>query len=73
MVLPCSPLLQAQLTMRAEAHKFEVVVVRLAVYENEIRPDVAVAMIAPFAGQRVVEIPLRQRPVGGERVDDLHQ
>ena len=32
---------QPELTMRAEAHKFEAVVIRLAVDENEIRPDVA--------------------------------
>jgi hypothetical protein len=36
--------------MRAKAHKFEAVVIRLAVDENEIRPDVAVAVIVPFAG-----------------------
>jgi len=47
--------------MRAKAHKFEAVVVRLAVDENEIRPDVAVAVIVPFAGQRVIEIPARRR------------
>jgi len=36
--------------MRAKAHKFEAVVIRLAVNQDEIRPDVAVAVIAPFAG-----------------------
>jgi hypothetical protein len=59
--------------MRAKAHKFEAVVIRLAVDENEIRPDVAVAVIAPFAGQWVIEIPVRQRRVGGEQVDYFHQ
>jgi hypothetical protein len=59
--------------MRAKAHKFEAVVIRLAVDENEIRPDVAVAVIAPFAGQLVIEIPARQRRVGGEQVDDFYQ
>jgi len=29
-----------KLTMRAKAHKFEAVVVRLAVDENQIRPDI---------------------------------
>ncbi len=46
-------------------HKFEAVVIRLAVDENEIRPDVAVALVA------------RQQCVGGEQVDNqvdnLHQ
>ena len=41
---------QPKLTMRAKAHKFEAFVIRLAVNENEIRPDVAVAVIVPFAG-----------------------
>ena len=57
---------QPKLTMRAKAHKFEAVVIRLAVDENEIRPDVAVAVIVPFAGQWVIEIPARQWRVGGE-------
>jgi len=64
---------QTKLTMRAKAHKFETFVIRLTVDENEVRPDVAVAVIVPFAGQWVIEIPVRQRCVGGEQVDDLHQ
>jgi len=59
--------------MQTKAHKFEAVVVRLAVVENEIRPDVAVAVVVPFAGQWVIEMPARQQRVGGEQVDDLHQ
>jgi hypothetical protein len=61
------------LAMGAKAYEFEAVVIRLAVDENEVRPDVAVAIIAPFAGQRVIEIPARQRRVGGEQVNDLHE
>ena len=34
-------LLQAKLAMRAKAHKFEALVIRLTVDQNEIRPDVA--------------------------------
>jgi len=64
---------QPKFTMRAEAHKFKAVVIRLAVDENLIRPDVAVAVIVPFARQGVIEIPVRQRCVGGEQVDDPHQ
>ncbi len=44
--------------MRAQAHKFEALVIRLAVDQNEIRPEVAVAVIVPFAGQGVIEIPV---------------
>src|SRR5260370_1244849 len=67
---PCS---QAKLAMRAKAHEFEAVVIRLAVDENEIRSEMAVTVIGPFAGQWVIEIPARQRRVGGEQVDGLHQ
>jgi hypothetical protein len=49
--------------MQAKAHKIEALVIRLAVDQNEIRPDVAVAVIVPFAGQWVIEIPARQRRV----------
>jgi len=59
--------------VRAKAHKFEALVIRLAVDQNEIRPDVAVAVIVPFAGQWVIEIAARQRRVAGEQVHDLHQ
>ena len=59
--------------VRPKAHEFEAVIIRLAVDENEIRFDMAVAMIAPFAGKCVIEVPARQRRVGGEQVDDLHQ
>jgi hypothetical protein len=57
--------------MRATAHKFEAILIRLAVEENEIRPDVTITVILPFAGQWVIEIPGRQRSVGGEQIDDL--
>jgi hypothetical protein len=33
----------------------EVLIIRLAVEENAIGLDMAVAVIAPFAGQRVIE------------------
>jgi len=58
--------------VRAKAHQFEAVSVRLAVDKNEIRPDVAVTVIVPFAGQRVIEIPPRERHVGREELNDLH-
>jgi hypothetical protein len=57
--------------MRAEPYKFQAFVIGLAVEENEIRPDVAVSVIVPFAGQSVIEIPARQRRVHGEQVNDL--
>jgi hypothetical protein len=56
--------------MRAEANKFQAVVIRLAVEKNKIGLDVAVAVILPFTEQWVIEIPARQRCVGGEQVDE---
>jgi len=64
---------QPKLTVRAKAHKFEAVVIWLPVNEHEIGPDVAVAVIVPFTGRCVIEIPAWQRRVGGEQDDDLHQ
>jgi hypothetical protein len=37
--------------MRAQAHKFQTVVIRLSVEKDEIRPDVTIAVILP-AGDR---------------------
>jgi hypothetical protein len=48
----------------SKAHEFEAVIVRLAVNENKIKHYVAVAVIAPFAGERTIEIPAWQRCVG---------
>jgi hypothetical protein len=41
--------------MRAKAHQFKALAIRLAVDRDEIRSDVSVAVIVPFAGQRVIE------------------
>ncbi len=54
--------------MRAKTHELEVVIIRLAVDENEIGLDMAVAMVAPFAGQRVIEIPVRERLISGQQI-----
>ena len=59
--------------MRTETHEFETVIIRLAIDENEIGFDMAVTVIAPFSGQRMIEIPARQRSICGEQVDDLRQ
>ena len=42
-----------------KAYKFEAVVIRLAVDENEIRLDVAIAVIIPFPGKWVVYLTSR--------------
>lgn len=59
--------------MRSEAHQFEAVVTRFAVEKNEIGLDMAVAMVAPFARQRMIEIAARERPISSEQIDNFHQ
>ncbi len=49
--------------MRAEADKLKAGFIRLAVDQDEVGLDVAVAVIVPFAGKRVIEIPPGQRLV----------
>jgi hypothetical protein len=46
--------------MRAEPDKLKGHIIRLAVNQNEVGSDVAVAVIAPLAAERVIEIPSRQ-------------
>jgi len=45
--------------VRAEPNKLEAGVVRLSINEDQIGPDVAVAVIAPLAAERMIEIPAR--------------
>ena len=54
---------QAKLAVRAEADKLKARLVRLAVNEDEVGPDVAIAVIAPLATELVIEIPPGQRLV----------
>jgi hypothetical protein len=42
--------------MRTETHEFEIIDVWFPVKQNEIRPNVAIAVIAPFARERVIEV-----------------
>jgi allophanate hydrolase subunit 2 len=55
--------------VRAEADELEVRFVRLAVDQDEVGPYVTIAVIAPLAAERVVEIPPGQRLVLGQYGD----
>ena len=59
--------------MRAEADKLKAGLVRLAVDQNEVGLDVAVAVIVPFAGERVIEIPPGQRLVLRQQRDGFQE
>jgi hypothetical protein len=41
--------------VRAEPDKLKARIVRLAVDQDEVRPDVAIAVVAPLAAERVIE------------------
>jgi len=49
--------------MRTETDKLKACIVRLAADQNEVGPDMAVAVIAPLAAERVIEIAPGQRLV----------
>jgi hypothetical protein len=48
--------------MRAEPDKFNRPIIRLAVDQDEVRPDVAIPAIAPLASKRVIKVSPWQNP-----------
>ena len=64
---------KTKLAVRAEPDKLKAFIVRLAVNQDEVWPDVAIAVIAPLATQRVIEIAARQRLIVCQRVDGFEQ
>jgi hypothetical protein len=57
--------------MRSKSDPFQPGFVRLAVNQNEIGPDVAVAVIAPFSRQGVIEETSRRNSIVGKEIDRL--
>ena len=55
--------LPEQLAMRAQADELEGLRVRLPVDEQEVRPKVALPVVGPLAGELVVMVGGRERPV----------
>jgi hypothetical protein len=47
--------------------------VGFSIDQDEIGFDVAVAMIRPFSGKRMIVVAVRQRYISSEQIDDLHQ
>ncbi len=52
---------QAQLGVRAKPNQLQPFCAGLSVNQYQIRPNVAIPMIAPFAGQRVIPVTCRQQ------------
>jgi hypothetical protein len=70
---PLSLKSQTKLAVRTETHKLKVVVIWLAVNEHEIGPDVAIAMIAPFSRQGMIEVAARQWRIRSQQIHGRHQ
>lgn len=49
--------------MRAETHELQLSVIWLTVNQHQIRPDMAIPVVFPATGQRMVKMPLGQRLV----------
>lgn len=58
--------LKAKFTVRTETNQIEVIIIRLPVDQNQIWFDVAVAMIRPFTGKRMVKVAMEQWCIGRE-------
>ena len=52
--------------MGTQAYEVEVVGIRLAIDQHQVGPNVAVAMVLPRPGQRMIVMALRQGPIGGQ-------
>jgi hypothetical protein len=63
----------AKLAVRAEPDKLKGRIIRLAVDQNEIGSDVTVAVIAPLAAERMIEIPSRLQKLVLRPIHTIHQ
>ena len=59
--------------MGAEPDEVQVFVVGFSVDEDQVGPDMAIAVVAPVAGKPVVVIPARQGRIGRNEVYYLHE
>ena len=59
--------------MRTKTHEFEIMVVWFPVNQNEVGPDVAIAVITPLARERVIEVTSRQQCIRSQHVDGFYQ
>ena len=64
---------KTKLAVRAEPDKLKACIVRLAVDQDEVGPDVAIAVIAPLAAERMIEIAARQRLILRQHADRFEQ
>jgi hypothetical protein len=60
--------LQTQFAVGAEAHQFETFSVGLAVDQDEVRADVAIPVVLPFSGKRVIDLARRERRIDHQKL-----
>ena len=56
--IPTEAGLETEFAVGAETNQVEMIVIRLPADQNQIRFDVAVAMIRPFTGEGMIEVAL---------------
>jgi hypothetical protein len=59
--------------MRTQPYEFDRVGVGQSVDQDEVRPDMAVAMVRPLVDQRMIVEFRVERLVGGKQADDAEQ
>ncbi len=65
--------LQAQFTVRTKTDQVEMIVIHLPIDEYQIRLDMAIVMIRPFTGKRMIEVATGKWFVGGKKIHNPHQ
>jgi hypothetical protein len=53
--------------------QFQSLIVRLAVEEHKVGPDVAIPVILPFVHQWVIPVTSLERPIGGQDAHDRNK
>ena len=59
--------------MGTEAHQVKVFLVWFTVDQDEVGPDMTIAMIGPLAAERMVDIFRRQLYIISQEVDNFHK
>jgi hypothetical protein len=59
--------------MRPQTHQLKTGLVRLAVDQHEVGPDMAIAVITPLTRQRVIERTPGQSLIRRQDIDDFHK
>jgi hypothetical protein len=59
--------------MRTDTNQVKMIVIRFQVNQDQIRFYMAVSVIHPFTGKRMVKVSARQCHISGEQIHDIHK